>query len=76
MDDDYVAEVLAREARDSSQRYQKDGLGAYLPRRFVYILTPSPLFFEPPTDLTSPQTYWQRSQTQHQISATPDKRDR
>ncbi|CEJ57152.1 hypothetical protein PMG11_05857 [Penicillium brasilianum] len=33
MDDDYVAEVLAREARDSSQRYQTDGLGAYMPRR-------------------------------------------
>jgi hypothetical protein len=36
MDDDYVAEVLAREARDSSQRYQTDGLGAYMPRRFVF----------------------------------------
>lgn len=38
MDDDYVAEVLAREARDSSRKYQTDGLGAYLPRRFAFTL--------------------------------------
>ncbi|KAJ5459868.1 uncharacterized protein N7458_001420 [Penicillium daleae] len=33
MDDDYVVEVLAREARDSSQRYRTDGLSAYMPQR-------------------------------------------
>ena len=33
MDDDYVAEVLAREARDTSKRYQQEGLAAYMPQR-------------------------------------------
>ncbi|KAJ5692342.1 hypothetical protein N7462_001765 [Penicillium macrosclerotiorum] len=33
MDDDYVAQVLANEARDSSQKYSTEGLGAYLPRK-------------------------------------------
>ncbi|KAJ6114866.1 hypothetical protein N7486_000644 [Penicillium sp. IBT 16267x] len=33
MDDLYVAEVLAKEARDSSQKYSTQGLGAYMPRK-------------------------------------------
>ncbi|KAJ5998919.1 hypothetical protein N7451_006729 [Penicillium sp. IBT 35674x] len=33
MDDDYVAEILAKEARDSSQKYSTEGLGAYVPRK-------------------------------------------
>lgn len=33
MDDYYVAEVLAKEARDSSQKYSTEGLGAYMPRK-------------------------------------------
>ncbi|KAJ5712289.1 hypothetical protein N7493_008757 [Penicillium malachiteum] len=33
MDDDYVARVLAKEARDSSQKYSTEGLGAYMPKR-------------------------------------------
>ncbi|KAJ5718703.1 hypothetical protein N7488_004349 [Penicillium malachiteum] len=33
MDDDYVARVLAKEARDSSQKYTTEGLGAYMPKR-------------------------------------------
>ncbi|PYI14889.1 hypothetical protein BO99DRAFT_393908 [Aspergillus violaceofuscus CBS 115571] len=32
-DDDYVAQVLAREARDSSLKYSAQGLEAYMPRR-------------------------------------------
>ncbi|PYH47793.1 uncharacterized protein BP01DRAFT_335356 [Aspergillus saccharolyticus JOP 1030-1] len=32
-DDDYVAQVLAREARDSSMKYSAQGLDAYMPRR-------------------------------------------
>lgn len=31
--DDYVAQVLAGEARDSSLRYSAQGLGAYMPKR-------------------------------------------
>jgi hypothetical protein len=33
MDDDYVAQVLAAEARDSSEKYSSQGLGAYMPRK-------------------------------------------
>ncbi|KAJ5918267.1 hypothetical protein N7454_010642 [Penicillium verhagenii] len=33
MDDDYVAQVLAKEARDSSQKYSTEGVGAYMPRK-------------------------------------------
>ncbi|KAF4230929.1 hypothetical protein CNMCM8980_007863 [Aspergillus fumigatiaffinis] len=33
LSNDYVAEVLAKEARDSSVKYSAQGLGAYLPRR-------------------------------------------
>ncbi|KAJ5162195.1 hypothetical protein N7492_007587 [Penicillium capsulatum] len=33
MDDDYVAQVIAKEARDSSQKYASEGLGAYMPVR-------------------------------------------
>ncbi|GAQ04740.1 hypothetical protein ALT_2061 [Aspergillus lentulus] len=33
LSNDYVAEVLAKEARDSSMKYSAQGLGAYLPRR-------------------------------------------
>ncbi|KAJ5652235.1 hypothetical protein N7507_009661 [Penicillium longicatenatum] len=33
MDDIYVAEVLAKEARDSSQKYSTEGLGAYMSRK-------------------------------------------
>ncbi|KAJ5720335.1 uncharacterized protein N7483_008269 [Penicillium malachiteum] len=33
MDDDYVARVLTKEARDSSQKYSTEGLGAYMPKR-------------------------------------------
>jgi hypothetical protein len=54
MDDDYVAEVLAREARDSSQRYRTDGLSAYMPQRFVYTLNHIFLPYSSQTDLTSP----------------------
>ncbi|OJJ34140.1 hypothetical protein ASPWEDRAFT_157674 [Aspergillus wentii DTO 134E9] len=32
-DDDYVAQVLANEARDSSIKYSTEGLGAYVPKR-------------------------------------------
>ncbi|KAL2868416.1 uncharacterized protein BJX67DRAFT_350728 [Aspergillus lucknowensis] len=32
-DDDYVAQVLANEARDSSLKYSSLGMGAYMPRR-------------------------------------------
>lgn len=35
MDDDYVAQVLAKEARDNSQKYSAEGLGAFLPRKYV-----------------------------------------
>ncbi|KAJ5594320.1 uncharacterized protein N7459_000528 [Penicillium hispanicum] len=35
MDDDYVAQVMAQEARESSQNYSTQGLGAYIPRRPV-----------------------------------------
>ncbi|KAL5358115.1 hypothetical protein BJX96DRAFT_145939 [Aspergillus floccosus] len=31
--DDYVAQVLAREARDSSLKYSAQGMGAYMPKR-------------------------------------------
>lgn len=34
-DDDYVAQVLATEARDNSKRYALEGLGAYMPKKFV-----------------------------------------
>lgn len=33
MEDDYVAEVLAKEARDSTKRYTTEGLSAYVPRK-------------------------------------------
>ncbi|GFF27346.1 hypothetical protein IFM46972_02046 [Aspergillus udagawae] len=33
LSNDYVAQVLAQEARDSSMKYSAQGLGAYLPRR-------------------------------------------
>ncbi|KAK9563586.1 hypothetical protein V6Z77_003942 [Aspergillus fumigatus] len=33
LSNDYVAEVLAKEARDSSMKYSAQGMGAYLPRR-------------------------------------------
>jgi hypothetical protein len=32
-DDDYVARVLASEARDSSVKYSALGMGAYMPKR-------------------------------------------
>lgn len=31
--DDYVAQVLASEARDNSEKYTSEGLGAYMPRK-------------------------------------------
>lgn len=34
-DDDYVAQVLANEARDSSLKYSALGMGAYMPKRLV-----------------------------------------
>ncbi|KAJ5623086.1 hypothetical protein N7490_011691 [Penicillium lividum] len=33
MDDNYVAQVLAKEAKDSSQKYSAEGISAYLPRK-------------------------------------------
>ncbi|KAF7157709.1 hypothetical protein CNMCM6106_003562 [Aspergillus hiratsukae] len=33
LSNDYVAQVLAKEARDSSMKYSAQGLGAYLPKR-------------------------------------------
>ncbi|KAJ5118924.1 hypothetical protein N7448_010632 [Penicillium atrosanguineum] len=33
MDDDYVAQVLAKEARETSQKYSAEGLSAYMPRK-------------------------------------------
>ena len=42
--DDYVARVLAREARDNSANYARQGAEAYLPRRYdqsqIYTLYP------------------------------------
>lgn len=35
MDDDYVAQVLAKEARETSQKYSAEGLSAYMPRKCV-----------------------------------------
>lgn len=32
-DDDYVAQVLANEARDNSVKYSSEGLGAYMPKK-------------------------------------------
>ncbi len=32
-DDDYVAQVLANEARDNSKKYSSEGLGAYMPKK-------------------------------------------
>lgn len=32
-DDDYVAQVLASEARDNSKKYSSEGLGAYMPKK-------------------------------------------
>lgn len=32
-DDDYVAQVLANEARDNSIKYSSEGLGAYMPKK-------------------------------------------
>jgi hypothetical protein len=34
LSNDYVAQVLAKEARDSSTKYSAQGLGAYLPKRY------------------------------------------
>lgn len=34
LSNNYVAEVLAKEARDSSMKYSAQGMGAYLPRRY------------------------------------------
>jgi hypothetical protein len=34
-DDDYVAQVLAKEARDSSMKYSTLGMEAYMPARYV-----------------------------------------
>lgn len=31
--DDYVAQVLASEARDNSVKYTSEGLGAYIPKK-------------------------------------------
>lgn len=45
-DDDYVARLLAREARDSSLKYSSQGLEAYMPKRcagvflFTYLSSP------------------------------------
>ncbi|KAJ5288700.1 hypothetical protein N7478_001730 [Penicillium angulare] len=33
MDDDYVAQVLAKEARESSQKYSSNGLSAFMPSK-------------------------------------------
>jgi hypothetical protein len=38
MDDDFVAEVLAKEARENSQKYSAEGLSAYMPRKLVLCL--------------------------------------
>lgn len=37
-DDAYVAQVLAREARDSSLKYSAHGLEAYMPKRYILSL--------------------------------------
>lgn len=34
-DDDYVARVLAKEAQDNTLKYTSEGLGAYMPKKFV-----------------------------------------
>lgn len=44
--DDYVAQVLAQEARDSSLKYSAQGMGAYMPKRWVILTN----IFQPTTD--------------------------
>jgi len=34
--DDYVAQLLAKDARESSIKYSALGMQAYLPRRYVF----------------------------------------
>lgn len=35
MDDDYVAQLLAKEAKESSIKYASQGMSAFMPSRFV-----------------------------------------
>ena len=35
MDDDYVAQILAKEAKESSMKYSSQGLSALMPSKFV-----------------------------------------
>ena len=35
--DEYVAQLLAKEARESSIKYSTQGIGAYLPKRYVFL---------------------------------------
>lgn len=70
MDDEYVAELLTREARESSQRYQTTG--SYMSRR--YVIAPLYDFLSCGSKLASLhlQTCGQCSQTKHPIPATSD----
>ena len=52
-DDDYVAQVLANEARDSSLKYSALGMGAYMPKRLLATSTGS----NPPKLTSSYQAY-------------------
>jgi hypothetical protein len=44
MDDDYVAQLLAKEAKESSIKYSTQGLSALMPSKFVSLVCHSCLY--------------------------------
>jgi hypothetical protein len=68
MDDDYVAHILAKEAKESSIKYSSQGLSALMPSKFV---CPFSLCFAYSMANKHLQVDEQCPQTQYPLSAQP-----
>lgn len=72
MDDDYVAQLMAKEAAENSKKYSLEGLGAYQSQK--YAQSPFLLPF-PYKKVDIFQTIRQCTESQHSVPPTSDQRD-
>jgi hypothetical protein len=72
MDDDYVAQLMAKEAAESSKKYSLEGLGAYNSQKYA-ISYPQLQLLLKETDIF--QTICQCAQSQYSVPPTSDQRD-
>jgi hypothetical protein len=72
MDDDYVAQLMAKEAAENSKKYSLEGLGAYQSQKYA----PFPSLLPMPYKKTNIfQTICQCAESQHSVPPTSDQRD-